>query len=75
MLGFDCIVVDQTGVRCTECWNLGCLPSEYFHKSPEGCWIEGLDLPKFCFSKFGYNSVFAEFVYQKFDDYQWTYRL
>ena len=61
--------MDQTGVRYTECWNGGCLPSEHFNKSPEGFWIRSLNLLKIiklCLSEFSYNSVSAEFVFQKF---------
>ena len=65
-VGFDCIIVDQTGVRCTECWNGGCLPSEHFNKSPEGLWVRGLNLLKLCLSEFSYNSVSVEFVFQEF---------
>ena len=61
--------MDQTGVRCTECWNGGCLSSEHFNKSPESFWIRSLNLLKIielCLSEFSYNSVSAEFVFQKF---------
>lgn len=60
-VGFGCIIMDQTGIRCTKCWNGGCPSSEHFDKFLN----QRFELIKLRLSEFGYNSISAEFVFHE----------